>query len=247
MEDIQKRRLVIRAFHANEVEFGKKPAMVGGKLTVADHAENSSELVVKSTVEILKPHEHDREVNSIMDVIPISTKVLGRLGEGVTHTLTGCYVVLTGVDEDGRQIGEFGSSEGNLQEQLYLGRRGTPGEDDVIIHIDVLVKGGQPFSRELANAAFQVAEDYIQPIRKMMKELNGAKADESHDYYDIERKGGMKVVLLKQIAGQGAMYDNMIFPSEPSGFDGLSIIDMYNMPVYLTPNEYRDGAIRALV
>ena len=57
----------------------------------------------------------------------------------------------------------------------------------------------------------------------------------------------MKVVLLKQIAGQGAMYDNMIFPSEPSGFDGLSIIDMYNMPVYLTPNEYRDGAIRALV
>ena len=38
MEDIQKRRLVVRAFHANEVEFGKKPAMVDGKFTVVDHA-----------------------------------------------------------------------------------------------------------------------------------------------------------------------------------------------------------------
>lgn len=61
MEDIQKRRLVIRAFHADEVEFANKPAMVDGKLTVVDHAENNSELVVKSTVEILQPHDHDRE------------------------------------------------------------------------------------------------------------------------------------------------------------------------------------------
>lgn len=247
MEDIQKRRLAIRAFHVEKAEFGDKPAFSDGTLTVPERAENKSDLVVESKVALLEPHQHDVEVNSIMDIIPISTKVLGKLGEGVTHTLTGCYVLLTGVDEDGRQIGEFGSSEGNLEEQLVLGRRGTPGEEDYIIHIDVLVKGGQPFSRELANAAFQVAEDYIQKIRKMVKQLNGMKATESHEYYDVERKGGLKVVLLKQVAGQGAMYDNMIFSSEPSGFDGLSVIDMYNMPVYLTPNEYRDGAIRALV
>lgn len=247
MEDIRKRRLVIRAFHATDVEFGKKPALKDGKLTVPEQTKNASELVVNSTVSILKPHQHDVEVNSIMDIIPISTKVLGTLGEGVTHTFTGCYVLLTGVDEDGRQIGEFGSSEGNLKEQLYLGRRGTPGENDYILHIDVLVKGGQPFDRKLANAAFQVAEDYIMEIRKMQKKLDGTLADESHDYYDVERKDGIKVVLLKQIAGQGAMYDNMLFPSEPSGFDGLSIIDMANMPVLLSPNEYRDGAIRALV
>ncbi|MDY3119000.1 MAG: glycine/sarcosine/betaine reductase component B subunit, partial [Peptoniphilus sp.] len=154
MEDIQKRRLVIRAFHVTDVQFGEKPSFAQGVLTVPEETHNQSDLVVKSTVSILKPHEHDVEVNSIMDIIPMSTKVLGRLGEGVTHTFTGCYVLLTGVDEDGRQIGEFGSSEGNLQEQLYLGRRGTPGDDDFIIHIDVLVKGGQPFSRELANAAF---------------------------------------------------------------------------------------------
>lgn len=44
------------------------------------------------------------------------------------------------------------------------------------------------------------------------------------------------------------MYDNLLFPTEPSGVEkGISIIDMQNMPVLLTPNEYRDGAIRAMV
>ena len=43
------------------------------------------------------------------------------------------------------------------------------------------------------------------------------------------------------------MYDNMLFTTEPSGIDGISIIDMANMPVLLSPNEYRDGALRAMV
>lgn len=73
-----------------------------------------------------------------MDVIPISTKAFGRLGEGVTHTLTGCYIVLTGVDEDGRQIGEFGSSEGNYRNNSISEDGVLPGKT-MIIHIDVLV------------------------------------------------------------------------------------------------------------
>ena len=51
-----------------------------------------------------------------MDIIPISTKVLGKIGDGITHTLTGVYVMLTGVDSNGVQTAEFGSSEGNLKE-----------------------------------------------------------------------------------------------------------------------------------
>ena len=35
-----------------------------------------------------------------------------------------------------------------------------------------------------------------------------------------------------------------MFPEEPSGVEGgRSIIDMGNMPVMITPNEYRDGII----
>ena len=43
------------------------------------------------------------------------------------------------------------------------------------------------------------------------------------------------------------MYDNLLFPNEPSGFEGgISIIDLGNMPVVLSPNEYRDGILRSL-
>ena len=43
------------------------------------------------------------------------------------------------------------------------------------------------------------------------------------------------------------MYDNQLFPDQPSGYTGgLSIIDMANMPVVLSPNEYRDGALRSM-
>lgn len=56
-----------------------------------------------------------------------------------------------------------------------------------------------------------------------------------------------KVVIVKQIAGQGAMYDNQLFSKEPSGFEGgTSIIDMGNVPMIISPNEYRDGALRAM-
>ena len=46
---------------------------------------------------------------------------------------TGVYVILTGVDVNGKQCHEFGSSEGNLKEQLVLNRAGTPGDNDYII------------------------------------------------------------------------------------------------------------------
>lgn len=43
------------------------------------------------------------------------------------------------------------------------------------------------------------------------------------------------------------MYDTWMFPDEPSGVEGgRSIIDMCNMPVMITPNEYRDGIIRSM-
>ena len=48
------------------------------------------------------------------------------------------------------------------------------------------------------------------------------------------------MVLIKQIGGQGAMHDNRILPDEPSGFaGGHSNIDLGNVPIILSPNEYR--------
>ena len=59
--------------------------------------------------------------------------------------------------------------------------------------------------------------------------------------------GAKKVAIVKQVAGQGAMYDNWLFPDQPSGYNGgVSIIDIGNMPIVLSPNEYRDGALRSM-
>lgn len=244
------RRLVIRAFHVNEVVFDDKFGYSNGILKLDKKFTDSlltDPLVKKVTIDIIKPYDHDREINTIMDIIPISTKVLGSLGEGITFTLTGAYVMLTGCDEDGRQMHEFGSSEGILKEQMVLGKAGTPGKDDYIIHVDVLIKGGEPYDRQLPTAAFKVCDEIIQQLRMVLKKQDPKHASEVHEFYDTIRKGAKKVAIVKQVAGQGAMYDNLVFPKEPSGFaGGVSIIDLANMPVVLSPNEFRDGALRAM-
>ena len=177
----------------------------------------------------------------------MSVKVLGKLGEGITYTMTGAYVMLTGCDADGRQMHEFGSSEGNLKDQMVFGRAGTPEKSDYIIHMDVLVEGGLPYERKLPISAFKACDEMIDAIRNELKKLEPRAATEVHEFYDRIRKGAKKVALVKQIAGQGAMYDNQLFPDQPSGYTGgLSIIDMANMPVVLSPNEYRDGALRSM-
>ena len=54
-----------------------------------------------------------------MDVQPIATKEGDAiLGEGATRVLDGVVMMLTGTDEGGVQIGEFGSSEGYLDENI---------------------------------------------------------------------------------------------------------------------------------
>ena len=251
MEEKILRRLVIKAFHINKVQLGKKFSIDKDTLSIdlscIEHLKNQDDLITNINVDIIKPQEHEKQINTIMDIIPISTKVLGILGEGITHTLTGVYVMLTGVDENGRQMHEFGSSEGKLNEQMIFGRYGTPSEDDYIIHFDVTVKGGLPYDRTLPLSAFKACDNFIQKIRFALKDEEGKKATSINEYFDKIRPNSKKIVIVKQIAGQGAMYDNQLFSNEPSGVEGgISIIDMGNVPMIISPNEYRDGALRAM-
>lgn len=247
----KKRRLVIKSFHIEDANFGEQNSIDNGTLTIdpslLKKMEAQEDKINKISVDILNPGDFRKQVNTIMDIVPISTKVLGDLGQGITHTLTGVYVVLTGADVTGRQLNDFGSSDGILEEQIHFGRAGTPDRDDIIIHFDVLLNEIDCFNRELANIVYEKSDEFIQHIRNVLKKKNSRKATESHEFYDKVRKDAKKVVIVKQIAGQGALHDNRLFCNEPSGFKGgLSIIDMNNMPILLTPNEYRDGAIRAM-
>ncbi len=247
MNNKELRTLSIKSFHINSVEFGEKNAIADGKLVIDKNFHTEVDLVEEFNIEIIKPGDYDREINTIMDIVPISAKVLGKMGEGITHTVTGVYLMLTGRDADGRQMGEFGSSDGNLKEKLFLNRPGTPSDKDYIIHLDVTLTGGLPYTRQLPNAAFKLSDLFLQEFRNILKKTDGRKADEVHVFKDIVRPDKPKVVIIKQIAGQGAMYDNMLFAKEPSGFEGgHSIIDIGNVPIVLTPNEYRDGALRSM-
>lgn len=246
------RRLVIKAFHISEVAEGaENKVTTTGTLTVCrdvlEQILTKYPQLDKLDIQIIPPREHDRYTNTIMDIIPVSTKVLGKLGEGITHTLTGVYVILTGVDVNGKQAHEFGSSEGNLKEQLYLNRAGTPGDDDYIISFDVVLKAGMGQEREGVLAAHRACDEFIQIFREQMKKFKGELCTEKHIYHDVVRPGKKRVLIVKQVAGQGAMYDTSLFAKEPSGTEnGHSIIDMGNMPVIVTPNEYRDGIIRSM-
>lgn len=251
-KEIKLHRLVIKAYHMNKVEWGNhNHVTTDGVMTVSK--EMLDGLVAKYPpihgidVQLIQPGDLDHWTNTIMDIIPISAKVLGPIGEGITHTITGVYVMLTGVDVNGKQTNEFGSSEGNLRDKLLLGRAGTPGENDYIISFDVTFNVEMGQERVGVTAGHTACDEFIQSFRDQLKYFNGDACTERHTYYDTIRPGKKKVIIMKQTAGQGAMYDTHLFSKEPSGALGSrSIIDMGNMPVLVTPNEYRDGIIRSM-
>ena len=245
------RRLVIKSYHIHDIEYGDENRVsTEGKLVIDSNAERfltNREEIASIRVKVTHPGEWNVFTNSMMDIIPISTKVLGNIGEGITHTLTGVYVILTGVDVNGIQTAEFGSSEGILKEKLFPGRAGTPAENDWIISFDVTFQAGMGQARHAVTEAHKVCDCFIQEFRNQMKKFCGDSCTERHEYHDIVRPGKKRVLIVKQVAGQGAMYDMHLFGKEPSGMgNGKSIIDMGNMPVLVTPNEYRDGILRSM-
>ena len=251
MEEIRKRRLVIKAFHAETVREGQENRITRAReIEVAPEsfAEKADhEMIEQIRIRLVHPDQYQEETNSIMDVIPISAKVLGEIGEGVTHTVTGAYVLLTGVDVDGIQTAEFGSSEGVIEEQIAWGKAGTPKRGEELILFEVTFCAGKGQDREAVTRAHALCDEFVQQHRECLKKLRGEQCTERREFYDIERPGRKKVVIVKQVAGQGAMYDMQLFAKEPSGMaGGRSIIDMGNMPLVVTPNEYRDGILRSM-
>ncbi|MFD1472624.1 proline reductase cluster protein PrdD [Companilactobacillus mishanensis] len=246
---MKKNTLNIKAFSMQSVKFGTEYHLTKNSLEIPDHALfDLDDRLKEMTIKLVDPRDCHFEINTIMDVMPISTKVLGELGYGLTHTLTGVNVILTGADETGVQLHEFGSSDGYLDQKIMFGRDGTPDLDDVVILIDVVLKENFEFNRDTCEMVFRTADKFLQPIREELKMLMGRDATDDIEYVDTQNPGQPKVAVVKEVAGQGAMYDNIIFPKEPAGIEkGISIIDMDNMPVLLTANEYRDGAIHALV
>lgn len=245
-------RLVVRSYHITDVHYGEiNKVNTEGSMSIepdiAVEICKNEPLIKDIQIRIIRPDEHDQHTNTIMDVIPLSTKVLGTIGNGITHTLTGVYVILTGVDEDGRQICNGGSSDGILAEKIAWGRAGTPLQSDILISFDVILKSGTWATRSGPDAVHRACDNFCQIFREQMKKFNGYKCTEKHEFQETWEPDRKNVVIIKEVSGQGAVYDTRMFGKEPASFEqGKSVIDMGCMPVMVTANEFRDGIMRAM-
>ncbi|WP_346353637.1 proline reductase cluster protein PrdD [Azotosporobacter soli] len=245
------RTLKICEFSINRIELSTETAIRGNTLYLDQELTKSvlfhTPLVKKITIDVITPEKRDVMTNTIMDLLPIATKVQGDLGEGVTYSLSGVVVALTGVDEDGKQVAEFGSSHGRLDRKIRFGMPGTPGQQDIILRIDVVIERGSGMERRGPLAAHQACDQIIAAVRQELKRLPLEQAVRETVYQDERKPGKMRILIVKQVGGQGAMHEKLLLPLEPGGVQGgRSIIDLGNVPVLLSANEIKDGAIRSM-
>lgn len=234
------------------VVFGDETKIEGTTLTIrkngiCEEAADSQELVEKLELDIITPDRYGEYSNTIMDVQPIAAKMEGEIGEGVTRVLDGVIFMVTGTDHNGVQIGEFGSSEGEMDRNIMWGRPGSPDKGEIFIRTNVTIAAHSNMERPGPLAAHRASDYICEEIRKAIKKADESLVVEKEEIVQYRHPGKPKVVIVKEIMGQGAMHDNLILPAEPVGTLGAKPnVDLGNMPVMLNPLELVDGAIHAL-
>ena len=246
------RELTKKYYTIKEVRFSEKTKIENGILylrkNICDDAKKGVDLVKNIKVEIITPDKYNTYSETIMDVQPIATKEKEcKIGSGVTRVLEGVVVVVTGTDENGVQIGEFGSSEGILEENIMWNRPGAPDKGEIFIKTQVTIAAGTNMERPGPYAAHKVTDYITQEIRDVLKELDDNSFERTEELIQYRRPGNKKIVIVKEIMGQGAMHDNLILPVEPIGvLGGKPNVDLGNVPIMLSPLEVLDGGIHAL-
>ena len=244
--------LTRKHFKITEVKRGPETKIEGTTLYIREGIEADviadQELVKDFHLEIITPDKYHTYSETIMDVQPIATKEGDSIiGEGVTRVLDGVVMMLTGTDEGGIQIGEFGSSEGYLDENIMWGRPGCPDKGEIFIKGNIVIQEKTNMERRGPMAAHTAFDIITQEIREVMKELDESLVTDTEELKSIRRPGKKKVVIVKEIMGQGAMHDNFILPVEPVGILGARAnVDLGNVPICVSPLEVLDGCIHAL-
>ena len=174
-EDKVLRTLVKREFTVTKVQFGDTTSFENGILTIrkalCEEALKADPRVKKIEMDIVTPDNKHIFSNTIMDVQPVAAKAEGCLGEGITHVLSGMVVILTGMDESGLQVHEFGYCEGYMDEKIRYGRPGCPDENDIMVRVMTTIKAGTGMERRGPYAAHKVCDTIIQEIREVLKKL----------------------------------------------------------------------------
>ena len=256
-EEVAKEGKVVRSltrkhFAITEVKRGPETKIEGTVLTIREGIEAdviaNSDLVKDFHLEIVTPKEYHTYSETIMDVQPIATKEGdAKIGQGVTRVIDGAIMMLSGTDEGGVQIGEFGSSEGYMDENIMWGRPGCPDKGEIFIKGNIVVQEKTNMERRGPMAAHTAVDIITQEIREALKKLEEDLVVDTEEFVQVRHPGQKKVVICKEIMGQGAMHDNFILPVEPCGILGARAnVDLGNLPVCMSPLEVLDGCIHAL-
>ena len=244
--------LTRKHFNITEVKRGPETKIDGTVLYIREGIEEEAaagqELVNSLKIDIITPEMYHTYSNTIMDVQPIATKEgESEIGSGVTRVLDGVVMMVTGTDANGVQIGEFGSSEGFLDENIMWGRPGAPEKGEIFIKTEVIIKEGTNMERPGPLAAHTATDVNTQEIREALKKVDDSLVVDTEEFEHLRHPGKKKVVIVKEIMGQGAMHDNLILPMEPVGVLGAKPnVDLGNVPVMTSPLEVLDGCIHAL-
>ena len=256
-KEVEKEAKVVRSltrkhYKITEVKRGPETKIEGTVLYIREGIEQeaveSQNLVNSLKIDIITPDKYNTYSETIMDVQPIATKDgEDELGSGTTRVLDGVVMMVTGTDANGVQIGEFGSSEGILEENIMWGRPGCPEKGEIFIKTEVIIKEHTNMERPGPLAAHSATDFITQEIREALKKLDDELVVDTETFEQVRRPGKKKVVIVKEIMGQGAMHDNLILPMEPVGVLGAKPnVDLGNVPVMVSPLEVLDGCIHAL-
>ena len=175
-EEILVRSLVRKHYKVTEVRRGPETKLEGTILFIREGIEEeaaaSQELVEKLELDIITPAQYHSFSNTIMDVQPIATKEGDEeLGCGTTRVLDGVVMMVSGTDSNGVQIGEFGSSEGYLDENIMWGRPGCPDKGEIFIKTNVTIKEKTNMERPGPLAAHAATDVITEEIRKALKKV----------------------------------------------------------------------------
>lgn len=246
------RTLTRKHYKITEVKRGPETKIEGTTLYIREGIEkecvDSQKLVCDLKVEIITPADYHTYSETIMDVQPIACKEgESEIGSGTTRVLDGVIIMVTGTDSNGVQIGEFGSSEGYLDENIMWGRPGAPEKGEIFIKTQVTIAEGTNMERPGPLAAHAATDHITQEIREALKAADDSLVADTEVFEQVRRPGKKKVVIVKEIMGQGAMHDNLVLPVEPVGVLGAKPnVDLGNVPVSVSPLEVLDGCIHAL-
>ena len=245
------KRLVRQHVIIEQVVLGPETTITGRTLSIREslcqEALQTEALVVAMTLDLITPERYSEYSHTILDVQPIAVKTQGDLGEGVTRILDGVVVVITGTDASGVQLGEFGASAGQMEHTIMWGRPGAPDHGDILIKTNITLQAGTHMQRPGPLAAHKVTDILVQEIRAALCHVEAPSIAYTEELRHIRRPGQKRVVVVKEIMGQGAMHDNLLMPHAPVGIRGAqACFDLGNVPIVVSPLHVLDGCIHAL-